>query len=179
MLNVGRFMPQKAQGDFLKIAARTAKELPSLRFFLLGEGSLKADLEREVSELGLQDRVTFLPFRKDTEKIYGAADILLHTAHWDPLANVLLEGMAASLPVIATAVDGTAAVIFGGRTGRLFPKGAVERGAAVLLELARDPALRLRLGENARKFVEENHSVDGVVRQYKQLFSTLTGRDHA
>ena len=172
VLNVGRFMPQQAQSDFLKIAARAVREQPSLRFFLLGEGELKADLEREVSELGLQNRVTFLPFRKDTEKIYGAADILLHTAHWDPLANVLLEGMAASLPVIATEVDGTAEVILDGRTGRLFPKGDIDRGAA------RDPSLRLRLGENARKFVEENHSVGGVVRQYKQLFSTLTGRDH-
>lgn len=178
VLNVGRFMPQKAQGDFLKIAAGAVRELPSLRFFLLGEGELKADLEREVFELGLRNRVTFLPFRKDTEKIYGAADILLHTAHWDPLANVLLEGMAASLPVIATEVDGTAEVIIDGRTGRLFPKGEIDRGTAVLLELARDPELRLRLGENARKFVEENHSVDGVVRQYKQLFSTLTGRNH-
>ena len=175
VLNVGRFMPQKAQDDFLKIAAEAVKSDPRLRFFLLGDGELRPQLEHLTDELGIRASVTFLPFRKDTEKIYAAADILLHTAHWDPLANVLLEAMAASLPVIATDVDGTAEVILDGQTGRIFEKGGIAAGASILRELADDPALRKKLGDNARKFAEEHLSVRNVVGQFKQMFSTLAG----
>lgn len=177
VLNVGRFMPQKAQDDFLRIAAETARTHPKLRFFLLGEGALREKLEILTGELGLRSVVTFLPFRKDTEKVYTAADILLHTAHWDPLANVLLEAMAASLPVIATDVDGTAEVILDGRTGRLFEKGDIAAGAGALRELADDPALRKRLGADARKFAEEHLSVRSVVDQYRHLFADLAGEN--
>ena len=175
VLNVGRFMPQKAQDDFLRIAAESVKTNPNLRFFLLGDGELRSRLERLTDELGIRQFVTFLPFRKDTEKVYAAADILLHTAHWDPLANVLLEAMAASLPVIATDVDGTAEVILDGQTGRLFKKEDVNAGVAILRELAADPALRKRLGADARQFAAEHLSVRTVVGQYRKMFSTFAG----
>jgi glycosyltransferase involved in cell wall biosynthesis len=173
VLNVGRFMPQKAQDDSLRIAAESVKTNPNLRFFLLGDGELRSRLEQLTDELGIRQFVTFLPFRKDTEKVYAAADILLHTAHWDPLANVLLEAMAASLPVIATDVDGTAEVILDGQTGRLFKKEDVNAGAAILRELAADPALRKKLGDNARSFSEEHLSKQTVVSQFKEMFKTL------
>lgn len=177
VLNVGRFMPQKAQDDFLKIAAEAVKTHPQLRFFLLGDGKLRQKLEQLTDELGIRAFVTFLPFRKDTEKIYAAADILLHTAHWDPLANVLLEGMAASLPILATDVDGTAEVILDGQTGRIFEKGDIVAGAAILRELADDPMLRKKLGDSARKFVAEHLSVQNVVDQYRKMFLTLAGEN--
>lgn len=173
VLNAGRFMPQKAQSDYLRIASLALKQVPDLRFFLLGDGELKEKLQQETGELGIQDSVVFLPFRKDVESVYGAMDILLHTAHWEPLANVLLEGMAASLAILASDVDGTSEVIHEGRTGLLFPKGDIQAGARGLIRLAENPALREKLGNEARNYVEGHHSVEVVVKQYKKLFSEL------
>ncbi len=97
MLNTGRFIPQKAQNDYLHIASLTLQQVPELRFFLLGDGELQEKLQQETRELGIQDSVVFLPFRKDVESVYDVMDILLHPAHREPFANVLLEGMAAPL----------------------------------------------------------------------------------
>lgn len=127
VLNTGRFMPQKAQSDYLRIASCALKQIPELRFFLLGDGELKEKLQQETRELGIQDSVVFLPFRKDVESVYGAMDILLHTAHGEPLANVLLEGMAASLAILASDADGTSEVIHDGQTGLLSRKAILRQ----------------------------------------------------
>ena len=77
--------------------------------------------------------------------------------------------------LIATDVDGTAEVILDGQTGRIFAKGDIAAGASILRELADDPVLRKKLGDNARKFAGEHLSVRTVVDQYRKMFSTLAG----
>lgn len=170
VLNVGRFMPQKAQTDFLKIAANALKRNPDLFFVLVGDGPMKAMLEQEADALNLQGHLQIMPFRKDVENIYAASDILLHTAHWDPLANVLLEGMATELTVIATNVDGTSEVIEHDKNGMLFPAGDISKGTDCLLEAAANPVIRKKYGLTARESMEKNHSLAFVLRKYKELF---------
>ena len=176
VLNVGRFSPQKAQKDFISAAAVALKQNPDLLFLLIGDGPLKPDLQKQAAELGIEEHVRFLPFRKDVEIVYQAADVMLHTAHWAPLDNVLLEAMAAGLPIVASDVDGTNEVIFPEKTGLLFPVGDTETAAAQLLRTASDPALAERLGAQAFEYVRTNHSIDKVKAQFRQLFGQLTER---
>lgn len=176
VLNVGRFSPQKAQKDFISAAAVALKQNPDLLFLLIGDGPLKPDLQKQAAELGIEEHVRFLPFRKDVEIVYQAADIMLHTAHWAPLDNVLLEAMAAGLPIVASDVDGTNEVIFPEKTGLLFPVGDTDAAAARLLRAAADPAFAQRLGAQAFEYVRNNHSIDKVKTQFRQLFGQLTER---
>lgn len=171
VLNVGRFMPQKAQTDFLKIAADALKKNPNLFFILVGDGPMKTILEQEADTLNLQGHLQILPFRKDVENLYAASDILLHTAHWDPLANVLLEGMATGLTVIATDVDGTSEVITHAKNGLLFSGGDIAQGTNCLLDVAANPVTRREYGLAARESMEKNHSLAFVLHQYQELFT--------
>lgn len=176
VINVGRFSPQKTQRDFLAAAAIALKQNPDLFFLLIGDGPLKAELLKQTAELGIENQVRFLPFRKDVEIVYQAADLMLHTAHWAPLDNVLLEAMAAGLPVVASDVDGTNEVIFPEKTGLLFPVGDTAAAAALLLRTAADPELAERLGSQAFEYVRTHHSIGRVKSQFRQLFEQLTER---
>lgn len=176
VINVGRFSPQKTQRDFLDAAAVALKQKPDLFFLLIGDGPLKEDLIRQAAALGIENQVRFLPFRKDVEIVYQAADLMLHTAHWAPLDNVLLEAMAAGLPIVASDVDGTNEVIFPEKTGLLFPVGDTAAAAALLLRTAGDPELARKLGSQAFEYVRIHHSIDKVKTQFRQLFTQLTER---
>lgn len=108
VLNVGRLVKQKGQKDFVQVASRFLQD-DRLHFILVGDGPLRKVLKEQAEESGLlaSGRFHMLPFQVEIERLYAASDILLHTAHWEPLANVLLEAQAAGLAVVATDVDGT------------------------------------------------------------------------
>ena len=176
IINVGRFTPQKAQCDFISVAAKALKKNPDLLFLLIGDGPLKQDLLKQAEEAGIKDNIHFAPFRRDVEKLYHAADLMLHTAHWAPLDNVLLEAMAAELPVVASDVDGTNEVIHHGSTGLLFPARDTDKAADLLLKVIENKEYAAMLGRNAYLLVEENHSIPQVTMQFKQMFNELAGR---
>ena len=173
VVNVGRYTQQKAQCDFITTAAAALKKNPNLLFLLIGDGPLKLDLQKQAADLGISSKVLFAPFRKDVERIYQAADLMLHTAHWAPLDNVLLEAMAAELPVVASDVDGTNEVINDGQTGLLFAAGDTEKAAELLLKLEEDKTLAATLGKNAYALMTEKHSVAQVAMQFKKMFFDL------
>lgn len=173
VVNVGRFTQQKAQCDFISTAAVALEKNPNLLFLIIGDGPLKMNLQNMAVRYGISNKIIFAPFRKDVEKIYQAADCMLHTAHWAPLDNVLLEAMAAGLPVIASDVDGTNEVISAGNTGLLFPAGNTQLAAELLLKLVNDTSLAEALGKNAYNLMVKNHSIAKVKAQFKKMFFDL------
>ena len=99
---------------------------------------------------------------------------MLHTAHWAPLDNVLLEAMASGLPLIASDVDGTNEVVSDGKTGLLFKAGDIDHAADLLLQVAADKKLAEKLGKNAYELMASRHSISYVTGQFKKLFSDLS-----
>jgi glycosyltransferase involved in cell wall biosynthesis len=99
--HVGRFAEQKNHVFLLEIAAEVAKREPKMRLLLLGEGSLRSDIEQKVLEMGLSDRVIFAGTRPDVPEIMGSIiDVFLFPSLYEGLPLVLLEAQAAGLPCI-------------------------------------------------------------------------------
>lgn len=168
VLNIGRCVPQKGQADFLKVAAKCLPCDEDLYFVMVGDGPLKPALEQQAVALGLPatGRFQILPFRRDIEAIYSAGDLLLHTAHWDPLANVLLEAMAARLEVIATDVDGTREALADYGAGTLMAAGDVDAMAKAILDAVVPATATLPVCWNK----------ECVVESYRRLFELLANR---
>jgi glycosyltransferase involved in cell wall biosynthesis len=164
-------VPQKGQADFVEIAGRSLSDDARLHFLLVGDGPLEEDLKIQADTLGLNEtgRFRMLPFRRDIARVYAAGDILLHTAHWDPLANVLLEAMAAGLAIVATDVDGTREALDGYPAGALAAPGDVEGMRRLLGDLRRPPAPALA----------ESWRPEPVLREYCRLFETLKRKGEA
>jgi L-malate glycosyltransferase len=103
----------------------------------------------------------------------AAADVLVLPSRQEGLSNALLEAMAAGLPVIASRVGGNVELVRDGHTGLLFPAGDPQALARALLALQRDPTLRVRLGREARAWVDERFSVQRMVRDLHRLYGQV------
>lgn len=99
--HIGRFDPQKNHQFLIEIAAEVAKREPKMRLLLIGQGSLRQEIEHKVAQMGLTDRVLFLGSRSDIPRLMlGAMDVFLFPSLYEGLPLVLLEAQAAGLPCI-------------------------------------------------------------------------------
>ena len=160
---IGQIALRKAQ-DVLALAAARVKS--DLHYLVIGERySKKAEsqaFEESIFErfeaAGLGHRVHRLGYRDDVPALLTEIDILVHTAHQEPLGRVLLEGAASGCAILATRVGGTPEIIEDGVSGRLVPANDPEALASAMTELAADRSLRQQLGQQARQTVLDRFS---------------------
>lgn len=164
----GSFKPQKNQLMFFAAAGRVAEHCPDAFFLITGDSlergrrdssEYKARVVEMVRRLRLEERCLFLGNRDDVERLYCACDVTVLPSLHEGTPNVALESMAGGVPVIATDVSDNAYVIPDGRAGFIIPLGDVDALASRLLRLRADPAERARMGEIARRWVQERFSL--------------------
>jgi glycosyltransferase involved in cell wall biosynthesis len=160
----------KNHREFLRAAARLSRKLPEVEFLLAGDGPMRAELEREAAELGLQGRVQFLGNRRDIAAVLASVDVSVVPSASESLSNVMLESMAAGVPVLATDVGGNSELAGHGR-GVLVAPNDVEALAAGLERVLTDPQLRSSISIRAREFARANFSVERIHGQYCSLYA--------
>jgi glycosyltransferase involved in cell wall biosynthesis len=139
-----------------------------------GEEQHLRGLEELAARLGVTDRVRFVGFREDVETVYGAADVVVvPSTRPDPLPNAALESAAAGCCVVAAAHGGLPEIFRDGDTGRLVAPGDASALAAILRELASDPAQRRRLGDAARADVADRFSVARLLDRVQAVYDGL------
>ena len=176
---VARLTPEKDYETYFRAAAALVGEGLDARFLVVGSDpdpgqSHLRHLQDLASELGIDQHVVFTGNRDDVTLIMGCLDLLVHCAHIEGFGRVLVEGMAAGVAVVATAVGGIPEVVVDGETGILVPQGDHTAVAAAVGELLHDPQQRLRMGAAGRTRVEEKFSLDAHVDQVKQVYGELT-----
>jgi glycosyltransferase involved in cell wall biosynthesis len=172
-VTVGRLIPLKRVDGLLE----ALKELPDLGLVVVGDGPERLRLERRARELGVSDRVYFAGQRSKKEALglMAACDLFVLNSAYEGLPHVVLEAMALGLPVVATAAGGTPEVVRDGETGVLVPGRYGTLGAS-LSALARDPALRRRLGRAARQWIGERLSAENMIRLTEETLFTVAHR---
>jgi len=158
---------------FLEAAARVAPVHRDVRFLVVGEGSLRAGLEAQAERLGLGDRVRFSGFRSDIGAAMAAVSISVIPSQSEGLSNVLLESMAASLPVIATRVGGTPEVVENEQSGLLVPPRDPAALARAIGSLLSDPARAADLGRAGRGRVERLFQLGRMVGETEALYDGM------
>jgi glycosyltransferase involved in cell wall biosynthesis len=162
----------KNHSGFLRIAARIRQKMPEAEFLLAGDGPLRQELEREAQDLGLGSSVVFLGDCRDITAVHASMDVAVLTSDSESLSNVILEAMAAGLPVVAYRGGGNPELI-NEKRGVLAAAGNEGEFADAVLRLLSQPALREQLGRSARQFVEENFALERVRDRYQELYETL------
>ena len=186
---VGRLTEIKNHEMFLQSAARLktlAPDLSSVRFVVIGDGSLRDSLERQAQSLGLEKDVIFAGGRKDPEYFYPALDICALTSRNEGTPLTLIEAMANARPVIATTVGGVVDLL--GKVAQDEPFTICERGigvppgdvdafAAGLRRLIDDQPLRDELGRRGFEFVAHNYCKERLLDDIKNLYGELLNRE--
>lgn len=130
-------------------------------------------VRKRARELGVEERVHLLGFRRAVDELLADADILVHSAVEDPHPRAVIEAMAASVPVVAFAVDGVAETVLDGSTGRLVDVGDSQAMGAAISGLIRRPQQRQRMGRAARRRVEEHFSAEATARGVGRVLDTV------
>jgi glycosyltransferase involved in cell wall biosynthesis len=167
---VGRLSHEKGADIFLRAAAQVLKELQNVKFFLVGDGPEHDNLKSLANQLGIRDSVSFLGRREDMPSVYASFDIAVSSSRQEGLPMAILEGMASSLPWIATNIGDVPTVILNHQTGLLVPPEDTEILSSALIELARDANQRRRLGIAARKLVKEQFSAERMATDYLRVY---------
>jgi L-malate glycosyltransferase len=173
---VSRLNRLKGVEYFLDAAAVLARDFDDARFLIVGDSvsqSYRDELEAYAASRGLRDRVAFTGFRSDVPELLSEVSVLALPSLSEGLSNVVLEAMAARVPVVATAVGGTPEIIEDGVTGHLVPPRNAPALAQAISSLLVDPARRGVMGEAGRRRVEARFSLEAMVRETEQLYMRL------
>jgi len=173
---IGRIEEQKNLGMFLRAAREVAAAYPNATFEIAGAGSLLGEMTQAVHELGLAERVRFVGPVKDVAGFLAGLDQFWLTSDWEGTPNVVLEAMAAGLPVIATAVGGTPEILDVDRTGILVNAGDTASLVAAAYRLLHDRRKAQAMGERARAAVRERFSIAAMVEATERVYESVTGR---
>jgi glycosyltransferase involved in cell wall biosynthesis len=168
----GRLTAIKRPLDLIRVTAG----VPEATLVLVGDGEDRPAVEALAGELGITDRVRFLGYRDDLGALYSAFDVFLLTSANEGAPVVVIEALAAGVPVVATDAGGTASVVDAGETGLLAPVGAVEELQAELTRLQQDGDLRTSMGELGARRMRKRFSVERMVDDTEQLYGRILGR---
>jgi len=174
LLSIGRLEKQKDQATLIEAFAKLARDFPDWKLRIIGEGSLRPDLESKVAALGLPGRVELPGAVADIEREFAAADLFAMPSLYESFGIATAEALAAGLPAVGFAdCPGTNELIDDGVNGALV-SGADRAGALAdgLARLMRDDNLRARLGEAGPASVEK-YSLASVADRWEQLLSDV------
>jgi glycosyltransferase involved in cell wall biosynthesis len=104
--NVAALAPHKAQNDLLRAAAIVCARRPDVRFFVVGDGALRGELEALARELGIASRVVFTGFRADALDLLRAFDVFVMSSYLEGLGTSIMDAQALGIPVVATRTGG-------------------------------------------------------------------------
>lgn len=173
VITVGRLEPQKGIVHFLDAAAIVLKTVPNCQFLIVGDGPDRTSLESHAAELGIAPSVTFTGPRPDVPELLKTSNVFVLASLWEGMPNALLEAMAAGLPVVATAVEGSREIVTNNENGLLVePRNAAALGQAIV-RLLDSPGDRSRFSEAAQQTVAKYFTDDSAVAAYERLYSRL------
>jgi glycosyltransferase involved in cell wall biosynthesis len=170
---VAGLSPVKGHDDFLRAAKLVLERHSSVKFFIIGDGVLRADLESLARTLGLGNRAVFTGARGDVPELLSMLDVSVLPSHTEGMSNALLESMAMGCPIVATAADGNVDVLGAGAGGALVPPRNAQALAEAILRLLDNPGAARAMGAAARARVADEFGLDRMVERYEGLYEAL------
>lgn len=164
------------KGPHLAIEAIASERMPQdIRLHIIGVGPCETELRTLAEARGITNRVHILGFRRNVFDYLAHCNVLLMPSQHEGLPYTLLEAMALGIPIVAARVGGLAEVIQDGSTGLLVPPQDSAALTRAILRLYEDPALRSRLGEQARLLQQTRYSLQAMTERYLAIYRKVVG----
>jgi len=173
VLFVGRLDPQKAPGNLLTAFDQFAVQNSEFHLLFVGDGPLKTELEQNASQLACAKRIHFAGWQSQIPQLMKASSCLVLPSLWEGMPNVVLEAMAAALPVISTVVDGVGELIQDGDQGTLVACDSPTEIQQALLELSTRPEEFQQMAVNAQNIVKKEFTWDSIAQKYELVYENL------
>jgi len=171
---VANLILYKGHIDLLEAARKVLKHIPKTLFLLVGEDrGIGENLKRISIDLGIGEKVRFLGLRNDIHQLLAASDLSVLSSHEEGFSNVILESMAAGLPIVATNVGGNSEAVVNGVTGWLVPPKNPDAMAEKIVDLLHDPQKARSWGKQGRKRVNKKFTIERMVQEHIKLYEGI------
>jgi glycosyltransferase involved in cell wall biosynthesis len=178
---IANYYPWKGHEDFLRVAAKTVREVPDARFVIVGAdvfgeqpGYEQALLELR-KDLGLEHSVAFQGFSADVPSVLRDWHVVAVPSHGEPFGRCVVEGLAAGRPVVAWKLAGPAEIIEDGTTGRLVKPYDIDDFARVVIGLLKEAETAKTMGVEGRKVACERFHRSRTAREVQEVYEELLG----
>ena len=175
---IARMFPQKGYEDLMQIAPEIAGAFPDARFLLLGDGTMRQEIERKVQAAGLSRQFIFTGMVPPNEvcRYLPFMSILVHLSYHEGLPRTAVQALAAKVPVVAYPVDGTPEVVEDGVTGYLPALQNLRQVSGRVIELLRNAELRKTMGETGQSRVKTRFDTQKMVETLNNEYIAAIGR---
>ena len=169
MGNAGRLVPQKGQEVLIEVARQFKAKGYSFEIVVAGEGKLKDSLMQKAIEEGVDEQIKFLGFIENIPQFLNSIDIFLFPSHWEGFGYVIAEAMYCEKPVVAFNISSNPEIVSNNETGFLVDHGDVAAFVGKAEILINDAALRLKMGQKARKSAIKRFSIQNTLTEIEKL----------
>jgi glycosyltransferase involved in cell wall biosynthesis len=177
--NVAALAPHKGHHHLIEAAALVLRDVPDARFVIIGDGELRAALERQVQERHLTRHIVLAGFRADVLELTRGFDVFATSPIHEGMCLALVDAMAAGKPAVATRAGGIPEVMVDGETGFLVDVRDAATLAARIVALLRDEELRSRMGAAAQERAASAFSVKGMVQGVAGVYEEALRRGNS
>jgi glycosyltransferase involved in cell wall biosynthesis len=172
-LNVGRYIPKEAQGDLIDAMKQVTETHPDSRLFVVGgRGPLEDELQEQVAENGLEDSVEITRKVRSVEEYYALADVFVSSSVKEGLGIVLIEAMAAKIPVIARSIPGVDEVVVNDESGLLASPESPD-GLAEAMTVLRSTEKRTTIADAGYERAKRVFNIEKTVDEHIDLYANL------
>ncbi|MCF7976261.1 MAG: glycosyltransferase family 4 protein [Phycisphaerae bacterium] len=181
LANIGQICLRKGQTLLAQVVVSLARDFPEINALFVGERHSQKQESVEYEETilqifhgaGMEDRLFCVGFRKDIPALLNDVDLLVHTAHQEPLGRVLLEAAASAKAIVATNVGGTEEILTHQVSALLVPPNDLEALTTAIRRMLTDHELRHRLGQQARAVAIERFSLPQAAEKLSLFWTSF------
>jgi glycosyltransferase involved in cell wall biosynthesis len=173
VFTAARLVNVKAIDILIKAAPIVIKNVPSVSFFIAGDGPARKELETLVEKLGIKNHFSFLGFRSDVEKLMASCDVVVLPSIYEPFGMPAAEAGACKKPVVVSKVGGLPEIVIDGITGLVVPCRDHNVLANALTKLLLDKELSKKMGELGHLRVRKFFTPKVIAEKYLQVYKEL------
>ncbi|MEM8939340.1 MAG: glycosyltransferase [Bacteroidota bacterium] len=178
-VHVGSFVLEKNHTFLIDLFGQFVKKHAEAELWLLGDGPLRPQIERYVSELGLIKKVIFYGYQNEVIPILKAASIMVMPSKIEGLPGVILEALSCGIPVVASDVGGISEVIKNGQTGYVISTNQPEDYLDKIDELLSNGNTYEMFSENGKNLIQNHFLMTGVAKRFEHLYKNIPGKKGA
>jgi len=170
LITVAELIPRKNHIQVLRALSKLNKT--NFHYLIVGNEESEQKLKKAVNELMLQDKVSFLGFRRDVPELMVSSDIFVLTSLHQGLTRAVMEAMAVGLPIISTDVRGNRDLVKNGENGYPVPLDDVEQTAIAINRLINSEDLRRSMGEKSKELVKQ-YDLQRVLEEMEEIYDNI------
>lgn len=171
LISVANLLPIKDYFTVLEALKKVKDDGLGFRYFIIGEGPLRGEIEARIKELGLSDMVLLLGMVSDPETYLDKADIFVHSSKGEGCSNAILEAMYMDLPVIASDTGGTSEIV--GSNAILFDCQNTLQLYEAIKKLLQDECLRKSMADESYRIASSRFSVSSMLDNYNCIIAEV------